>query len=273
MCIIRAMRTSTLLFLSALVLSIPSAAFASDACSCALGGPALGFDPKAVPPNVKLFVPAGSDRTIVSFAKVVDGVSQPIPFHFEDAPEGTGDGWIVPDAPLDPMATYEYVQGNRREPFTTSPGEDAIAPTFTTAGFVPSTLIGACEDHVSAALQTEGAADDTTAQNLWTWKVSIKSPAKTIYMAPQAGTFIGRTENWDNCLVNFPEAELDKKFEATLVAFDWAGNASREVSTSFEFAEGGMGCGCRTTGSSRPTETSAFFLGTLALLAFRRRKH
>ena len=267
------MHTFTFVFIAALVLAIPSAAFASDACSCALGDRPLGYlDANAVPPNVKLFVRASSNRAILSFAKVVDGVSQPIPFHFEDVPEGTGDGWIVPDAPLDPKTTYEYVQGEFRQLFTTSPGEDAIAPTFTTAGFVPLTMGGACQDHISASLETKGAVDDTTAQDLWTWRVTIKSPAKTIYMPPQGGTYIGRMETWKDCLVNFPEAELDKKFEATLVAFDWAGNASREESTTFEFAEGGIGCGCRMTGSSKSTGMNAFFLGALALLAFRRRK-
>jgi hypothetical protein len=267
------MRTSTLLFISAFVLAIPSAAFASDACSCWLGNGPLGVQPNAVPPNVKLFVPAGYDRSIFSLAKVVDEVSQPIPFHFEDAPEGTGDGWIVPDAPLDPMATYEFVQGKSRQPFTTSPGEDTIAPTFTNAGFVPYTLSGACEDHVSAALQTEGAADDTTMPGLWTWRVSIKSPATTMYLSPQSGIVIGRMETWGGCMVSFPAAELEKKFDATLVAFDWAGNASREVSTTIEFAEGGMGCGCWMTGTSKSTEMSTLFVGALALLVFRRRKH
>jgi MYXO-CTERM domain-containing protein len=271
------MRTFTALFISALVSAIPSAAFASSACECGLRSDPLGSDPKAVPPNAKLFVNAGTDRSSLSLAKVMNGVSQPVPFHFEDTSEGTGDGWLVPDALLDPSATYEYIEGEFHQPFTTAAGEDTIAPTFTTAGLFPDPMPGACEDHISAALRTEGGTDNSTDQSLWTWKVSIKSPAKTIYFPPLGNGYLGRMDtddrSWDTCLSNFPEAELDKKYEATLVAFDWAGNASQAVTTSFELAAGGAGCGCHMVDSSKSTETGAFFLGAMALMAFRRRRH
>jgi len=78
----------------------------------------------------------------------------------------------------------------------------------------------------------------------------------------------------DSCLDNFPAADLGRKYEATLVAFDWAGNASKEVSTTFEFADSeGSDCGCRIGGSSKSTELSAFFGGALAFLVFRRRRN
>jgi hypothetical protein len=270
------MHLSTLLFLTAFIVAIPSAAFATPGCPCSTGGDPLGIEAKGVPTNVKLFVPAGTDRATLSLAKVVNGMSQPVPSHFEDTPESTGDGWIVPDAPLDPMASYEYVKGDIRDPFTTGPGDDTAAPTFTTAAFVAEAMAGACEQHIAATLRTEGGADDSTEQSRWTWKVTITSPAKTLYFPPGTDGYLGRMDtddsSWTSCLNNFPAAELDKTFEAKLVALDWAGNASKEATTSFEFAEASGGCGCRMAESAKSTEMSAFLFGALALLACRRRK-
>ncbi|MBK9258370.1 MAG: hypothetical protein IPM54_00875 [Polyangiaceae bacterium] len=274
------MRTFTLLFISALVFATASTAFGQGVCTCEFtSGDPLGYSKNPVPTNVKLFVAAGMDRSIPSLSKVVDGVSEPVPFHFEDAPEGTGDGWLVPDAPLEPMTSYEYTYRWKDYPtrMTTGAGEDTTAPTFTTAEIVPRGLIGECIPHISAILLKEGASDDVAEPFSLTWRATIKSPAKTIYFPPLAWGYIGRMNKgeWaeDSCLNNFLEAELGKQYEATLVAFDWAGNVSREVSTSFEFADSeSSDCGCRMADSSKSIEMRAFFLGALALLAYRRRR-
>lgn len=270
------MRIATLL-VSAWVLAIPSAVSASEACICGLGTSPLGIEAKDVPTNVKIFVTAGSNRATLSIAKVVNGMPQPIATHFEDAPEGTGDGWIVPDAPLDPMTTYEYVVGEIREQFTTGAGADTMAPTFSSAALLSLPMPGACEDHVSAALRAESGVDDSTTQGLWTWRINIKSPATTLYLPPQSIGYIGRMDtddkSWESCLNNFQAAELDKEYTATLTALDWAGNASTEASTTFEFAAGGTGCGCHAVGHTESTEMSVLVGGALALFAFRRRRH
>jgi MYXO-CTERM domain-containing protein len=100
--------------------------------------------------------------------------------------------------------------------------------------------------------------------------------AKVVYIPPTYTRYLGRMDiddkSWDSCLSNFPEAELDTAFEATLVAFDWAGNASKEVTTSFQFAEGGSGCGCRMVEDENSSTSGVFISGALALVLARRRK-
>jgi MYXO-CTERM domain-containing protein len=272
------MRYSIPLFLSILVLAAPSTASASDACDCSFGNDPIGLgdSSEGLPTNLRLFVGGVADRQSLSFAKIVNGSPEPVAFHFEESADGPGAPWMVPDALLEPMTTYEYIRGGFHHQFMTGTGEDLSAPTFTSARIESISMAGACEAHIGARLTTDGEVDDTAPKHLLTWRATFSKPAKVVYFPPNFTRYLGRMDiddnSWDSCLSNFPAAELDTTFEATLVAFDWAGNASKEVTTSFQFAEGGSGCGCRMVEDDNSSTSGVFISGALALAVARRRK-
>jgi MYXO-CTERM domain-containing protein len=264
-------------FAFALLVAAPSSSFASSACDCGFASDPLGVDHDAVPTNLKLFIEKGTDRPGLSLTKTMSGAPQDIPFHFEEATGGTGDAWMVPDMPLEPNTMYEWGRGELRVSFTTGAGADTEAPTFTSAALEARAIDGACPEHLAAALSVVGAGDNTATPSQLTWKITLKSPAKTLYLPPGDNGYIGRMltdeAGWDTCLSNVVEAEEDKTYEASLVALDWAGNATQEVSTSFQFSTGGSsGCGCRAAGGAAPGAAGAFFLAAAALFVSRRRR-
>jgi len=268
------MRLPPALVAFALLLAAPATALASSPCACGLGITPLHGDVKDFPTNGRLFIQAGTPRAALSLVKVVAAApAEDVPFHFEDLAGGTGDAWLVPDAPLEPNTGYAWGHGNLKSPFITGAGPDTEAPTFTSAIIQGSAMDGACEEHLAATFVIDGPADNTAPFTNWFIQINLESPARTIYLSPVNEFYFGRMTTdepgWENCLNNVPEAEEGKTFPANLVAFDWAGNASKTATNSFQFEAGGSsGCGCEVVGSR--SEGGAAFAAIAAALAFMR---
>ncbi len=260
-------------------LSSASPALATPPCECMYPWSLPENESGSVPTNAGIFVSWDGAIPDGFELSTKDDPPTQVPIRIQESGGLSHQVWIVPEQDLQPNTSYK-LEAERNAgtslsvSFTTGAARDQQPPQLGTVRVTAGALSGACVTHTAAVVSVMGSDDDLTPASQLLIRVHVVDPeaepgTATVFLHPGQPVF--GDSGPDPCLNNYPGAEPEKQYQATVTVLDWAGNesgASDQMAFTFrETTEESFGCGCGRAG-----EGLALPLLMLALLAVLRRK-